>query len=111
MRSIEVVEMVRHHVAVFLSQEPKGERVQVRHQNEAVSARLEQLCCFGHEMLWEIQMLQHGPKADGIERGNAGLPIQQGLSIDADASAFGVVQRLSRHVRAEQFVPPWKPRP
>src|SRR5437762_9703951 len=71
-------------------------------------AGFEQRSGFAEEFSRLIQVLDDRPKRDGIEKPAAGIPIQERLANDFDASTLGVVERRAGDICSRNRVFPRK---
>ena len=89
----EIVQVVRHDVPVFRAQQSRRQRFHVRHEDETMSARFQLRRCLAKKFSRLGQMLDDGPKRDGIKTPAAEIAIQERFTHDFDAAALSVVER------------------
>src|SRR5437762_8021375 len=96
----KVIYVVGHDVSVFHPQQPHRKRVQVGHEDEAMTARLEQRRGLAQEFSRLNHVLDDRPKRDGIEMPAAKIRIEERLTNDLDAAPLRVVERGAGDIRS-----------
>src|SRR5205814_10733515 len=100
----EIIQVLRHDVAVARSEQAHRQRARIGHENEAMSAGPKHRSGLGQKSARLVKMFKDRPKRDGVKTLRSKIVLRKWSRLDRDALLRCIIERWSGNIHSEHIV-------